>query len=73
MYSNLVGYISCLFLNTCRVYDDHKEYIFILCVYVKIKLQNSQSTKPLATNLSRNFTQVEKNANYYILCIWICN
>ena len=35
MYSNLVGYISGLFLNKCCVYGDHKEYIFILCVYVK--------------------------------------
>ena len=35
VYSNLVGYISGQFLNTCCVHDDFKEYIFILCVYVK--------------------------------------
>ena len=66
MYSNLVGYISGLFLNKCCVYGDHKEHIiFILCSYPKMIVEQS-AKKPLATNLSHNFTEVVENAFYYI-------
>ena len=45
---------------------DHKEYIFILCLCQKMIVEQSANKEPLATNLSRNFRDVEENAIYYI-------
>ena len=67
-YTNLVAYISCC------VYGDYKEYIFIfVCSCQKMiveqlfiacsdAMSTSQPTKPLAANLSRNFTYVKEIA-----------
>ena len=41
-------------------------YIHFVCLCQKMIVEQSANKKPLATNLSRNFTEVEENAIYYI-------
>ena len=46
--------------------------IYFVCLCQKMIVEQSANKKPLATNLSHNFIEVEENAIYYIH-IWICN